>query len=512
MSLISTAREKFSFRAYVENRLLIPEYLRSMAGDKFILSKEHERVIRMIQDNQFTVFEAYRGFGKTMLVSYAFLLWRAEMWHESGIIFSANQELAYQKLDIIRNAIEIENPLLSYMCSKQYSSMTWNRGEIWLIDKMNPITKPDGTQAPRIMAKIYARSIEGTSRGLHVVNIVGDDIVVESNSSSYELKELTKKQFFAATVPIRMLNSKMIVVGTPQAGDDLLSELVDDKNPMWAKAIVPVYNGIGDPTCPELGHGKEWISQQRQLQGSLAFQQEYMLKPINDVTSIFKPEILELSKMTSLNFKFDHTRHPREIVIIGSDYVAVDDKRKAEKSDTDYFALVAVSFNMDTHKRRILNIFQERGVSFSQQLTMTRLWVAKFDANYLAIESHSFLQWAKQELESTLKSLPIFDTGSKSGKFDLYEGIPSMLYAWENGYYEVPYGDDYTVKMADVLYAQMRELSKAAHDDVADALFRAEKVCQQMTNTASYDKNFALYQRKSERRYENKNTYNIYQQ
>lgn len=483
-----------SFKMYVENRLFRP----MTNQEKYIITPYHLKCINTVQDHEFSVIEAYRGFGKSELISYSWVLWRAEMYNESAIIFSANEDLAYQKLDLIRNCIEIENPSLNYMCSKGISGMTWNRGEIWLINKNDPIYMPDGTQSYRIMAKLYARSIKGTSRGLHVKNIVGDDIVVEDNSSTYEMKEQTKKQFYAATIPIRVRNSRMVVIGTPQSDDDLLSDLAADTNKYWAKCIIPVTDNLGRPSCPELGHDAHWITQQRALQGELAFQQEYQLKVIDETSSIFKWEFLNKAKMLNEIMMYEHVKRVNEIVVLGTDYAVVDSKIKAEKNDTDYFAMVVLSYNTISRKRRVLNIYRERGIKFSSQLAMTRLWMSKYQCDYLAIETHGFLDTARQELEAELKDVPIFDTGSKAGKFDKYTGIPSMLYAWEKDFFEVPYADTMSQTMANILFGELNELGKSAHDDVADALFRAEKVCSGLSSTATYDKNFSLYPRHKE--------------
>ena len=66
------------------------------------------------------------------------------------------------------------------------SSMPWNKTEIWLLDRDNPMSRTgkDGKleQTYRVKAKIYALGIGGSFRGIHVHNIIADDIVVEENS------------------------------------------------------------------------------------------------------------------------------------------------------------------------------------------------------------------------------------------------------------------------------------------------------------------------------------------
>lgn len=94
-------------------------------------------------DNKFCVIKGYRGWGKSELISFCYTLWRAEMWNESAIILSANEDLAFQKLDMIRSSVEFDNDTLGYMSGKGMDGITWNRGEIWLIDRNTKIYGSD---------------------------------------------------------------------------------------------------------------------------------------------------------------------------------------------------------------------------------------------------------------------------------------------------------------------------------------------------------------------------------
>ena len=126
------------------------------------------------------------------------------MWNESAVILSANEELAIQKLDLIRTSIEFENPDLANLSGKGVAGITWNRGEIWLVDRNNSTINDVGEQVYRIKAKIYSKGIFANYRGLHVHNVVGDDIVVEENSQTHEQREITKRRFLAAAMGMRL--------------------------------------------------------------------------------------------------------------------------------------------------------------------------------------------------------------------------------------------------------------------------------------------------------------------
>jgi hypothetical protein len=419
------------------------------------------------------------------------------MWNESAVILSANEDLAMQKLDLIRTAIEFENPELAYLSGKGIGGIIWNRWEIWLVDRDNPIQNDVWEKVYRIKAKIYAKGIFANYRWLHVHNIVGDDIVVEDNSLTFEMRDATKRRFLAAAMGMRLNGrhkSHVVVVGTPQHPDDLLAELVDKKNVAWAKHIVPVYNDLGEPSCPEL-HDIVWIDQQRKIQGEAIFKQEYLLSPLTSESEVFRQESIDQAKDYGEVMCLEYEKKLHEKVIIGVDFSIIDDPRKAEKGDTDYFAIVAIAYNTQTGQRRFLNIFRERGIKKQVQLNYLIIWNDKYNADHIGTEKHAFLAWVWQDLPERV-ARKIVDTWVHKSKYDLFEGIPSMTYEWEKGLFTVPYGDDYSKAMANILFGELKDLSNANHDDVADATLRAEKIIKNNeTLEVSYDKEFRVYRR-----------------
>lgn len=65
--------------------------------------------------------------------------------------------------------------------------------------------------------------------------------------------------------------------------------------------------------------------------------------------------------------------------------------------------------------------------------------------------------------------------------------------------YSVPYADDYSKATANVLFGELRELASADHDDMADALLRAEKVIKNNeVGQISYEKDFSMYKKLAE--------------
>lgn len=482
-------RLKSDFQYYCEQQLHIP-----FEDTKFIITESHLRAINTVMDNPFSVAKAYRWWGKSKLLTFCFTMWRAEMWNESAVILSANEDLAFQKLDDIRSSCEFDNDKLGYMSGKGVDGITWNRWEIWLVDRSRYVTNENGQKSYKIKAKIYAKGIFSNFRWIHVHNIIGDDIVVEDNSQTPDQREQLKKRFFAAALGMRLSRNKthVIVIWTPQHPDDLLESLCEEKNDMWAKFVHPVLNPSGMPSTPEL-HDMQWIDEQKKLVWPVIFAQEYMLQPMTVWQDFFGEYLFEDAKDRTINMDLEYKKNPNEIIVLWTDFAVKDNKREAEQKDTDYFALAVISYNMKTGKRKIINLYRDRWVRKTEQLALVRIFDIKYDVDKIAMEWFVFLEWAKQDLAEDLWH-KIVDTSTFKGKKDLKDGIPSLQFEFEKKQYIVPYWDVYSQTMANIFFSELKNFQTTKHDDVADSVLRAERAIREIEgHTMTFDKNFALY-------------------
>ena len=89
----------------------------------------------------------------------------------------------------------------------------------------------------RIKSKIYALGIGGSFRGIHVHNIIGDDIVVEENSSTHDLRQWIFQKFLGAAGGLKLNGNrtKVILVGTPQHHEDILMTIARNDDKGWNK-------------------------------------------------------------------------------------------------------------------------------------------------------------------------------------------------------------------------------------------------------------------------------------
>lgn len=158
-----------------------------------------------------------RGHGKTWAFSITYPLWR--MWKDpgsQGLLFSNTEAQAAANLDMIKRIIE-NNPVLASL--RPAKPQKWGQLEI----------RADNQSGLRVLGQ------GASARGAHPDYIVEDDILDEKNCNTTELKDKTKNWHYSVVEPMLLGSSKLFVVGTPQAYDDLLMELKDNPQYKWVR-------------------------------------------------------------------------------------------------------------------------------------------------------------------------------------------------------------------------------------------------------------------------------------
>ena len=202
----------------------------------------------------------------------------------------------------------------------------------------------------------------------------------------------TKKLFYEKVVPMKNPGGAIILIGTPQAYDpddasltDLLCEWVYMKKK--TAYILPALNENDEPNCPEL-HSKEFLMEQKTTLSSEAWMKEYMLTPSSQEKSAVDDEVIAKCLNEQERYYPDYIPKPHELMILGTDYSIIDNKFEAEKKRSDYFSLVPICYEMLTNKRKIKNVFYERGLTFSDQLSKTKDFISRYGITVVAMELH----------------------------------------------------------------------------------------------------------------------------
>jgi len=478
MSWINALRLKTDFKYFCQFVWEDP-----ITGSKLKITKQHLDLVKTLMKWTKALVVAYRWFGKSTISTFLYPLWRATQHRQSVLIFSATEELAVDKLRLIKTALET-NPNLQRWNGKWYT--TWNDKEIWLVDREKKFIDATWKEQYPIVARIKAMWFNSSFRWVHPDIIIADDIVTEENTflsdkvtPDEDKIRAVKKVFKGKVVPLRNPGGSVILVGTPLYWDknniqwsDLLFEWYNKKD--VNKFYLPALTEDWNPSCPEL-HSYEFLMEQKEMQDEMTWLREYMLQPITTSSWYLSEEMLAWCK--DMNYTYQNSYQPSkdEVVLVWTDYAIIDDKKEAERKKTAYFALVAVAYNKKTQERKIINIFYDRWLWFTEQLELTVAWLRKYNAAWVCLETHWWMRYFMWELRKIIPShIRIINASNKKSKFDFFQWLPSLQYLFEKRLIKLAAMTLEDNKKSDFLIYEMLLLDNAKHVDVIDALLRVD--------------------------------------
>ena len=181
-------------------------------------------------------------------------------------LFSANKDLAMNRLEEIRQDLKT-HPELSRMLDEKRG----NRFEIRLNNG----------------AWIKATSVGSGIRGEHPAAIALDDVLDDQNDMSYDV---VQQWFRKKLTPMLSPGTSIYCVGTPMSMNDLYhTEMLENESWVsWRKGAITNYDewrNQEDTQAECLWPSErplEFLLEQRQAIGELAFAQEYLCKVVDD--------------------------------------------------------------------------------------------------------------------------------------------------------------------------------------------------------------------------------------
>lgn len=224
---------------------------------------------------------AFRGSGKTHFFA-GYFIWKAIFSHKDDyecMIVSFKEAQAMNVLKEIKNKIK-ENDLLKQFVPENRES-TWKSTEIVLKNGATFLCKP------------YNENV----RSWHPDDMLCDEV------GEYEDKTI----FWTAVLgAIQMKQGNVIGIGTKKSTIDLLSEL--EENGEWFYKEYPA-EVDGKVLWPQKYHlldqeiaNKTSLTKVRKEMGELAYQQEYLLKPISSANSLFPYELTAKALANEMKF------------------------------------------------------------------------------------------------------------------------------------------------------------------------------------------------------------------
>lgn len=492
---IQDTRLRYDFRYFTKRSWGDP-----LTGNEIIVTPSHLKLIEKLMLNKDTVVVVYRWRGKSTIITQKYSLWRATQHGKSVWIFSATEDLAIDKVRQIKSALESDASLNRYS-SKGIHTRTDK--EIWLTDKTQLRKDNLWNNIYPVISRIKAVGFDTRSRGLHFDIIICDDIIIEENSLTVDwapdVNKIAnvKKLFNEKVVPMKNPWWAIILIGTPQVwnanditNSDLLYERCNKKNKQTF--ILPALNEMDEPTCPEL-HTKEYLLEQKDSMSGKSWLKEYMLTPIVTGESTVSDENIAQCLNDRETYVNEYIPKPSEIVILGTDYSIIDNKFEAEKKQSAYFALSVIAYDRDTNTRNIKQLFYERWLSFSDQLSKTNKFIQEFRVSVVAMELHWGMRYFMSELQRLLPPhVSIIDATNHGSKFDSYMGLPSLQYLFQKQLINLPNREVSDKEKNGFLIHELKYMKTANHLDLLDSLLRADIVIRKYYYVWSIDEKFNI--------------------
>lgn len=449
---------------------------------KTFIGPHHEEWARQIVKHKKFCNLAYRGSGKTYMFSCILPIWTA--WNhpdERTVCFAPEERRGKEVLTDIKKALERSSKLRHLIPPLNVRGTKWTETGIRLTNGH----------------EIDVVGWDQATRGRHPVLIVVDDVLTDKAMRSEQQREYLIKYFFEAVSGMAIPRTRIAVIGTPLAADDLLAQLQD--NSEYVSDVFPAVRliaegqlGFGalrtpehplagyEPFWPEV-HSLEFFESIYRERGQLVFSQEYLCVPSSGLSSLYPTELLKNDDQLMMDVGFGHTRQWwHDNFGITSVFAGVDLAVSANIK-ADYFVVFVIGLD-DDQNHFVLDIIREHGLPFNEQIAIIDRINAQYRPEQVFAEQNGFQAVLTQEVKRTTDTkITGFQTGMN--KHSLYKGVPSMRVLHENKKYRIPYGDPVTKDLVDRWMLEMtgfsykggKVISVAKHDDVAMANYFAEQ-------------------------------------
>lgn len=186
-------------------------------------------------------------------------------------------------------------------------------------------------------------------------------------------------------------------------------------------------------TCPE---NIRCLNAKRKEIGPLLFDREILTRPRAAESSLF-PRDLMAPMLDETAELVPHYRKPlgaesRLVVVSGWDLAW------SEKVGGDYLVRVTALADRYTGRFRLLDIYRDRGLRFTQQKQQIVADHGRYADDLVVIEADAAQTIWTQQLEETT-SVPVLRHYAAGSKRDLHVGVPSLLIDFSNRRWDLPH-------------------------------------------------------------------------
>jgi len=403
------------------------------------IPKFHKEIYDIIlkESNDQVCIAAPRGFSKSTIVSFIYILWQA-LYKESKFILIISDTYTQAKylLDTIKRELE-DNVRLKAMFGDQTTDK-WSEGEIIL------------TNGAKITAKGVGMKVRGIKhREMRPDLIVMDDLENAELVESRDRRDKLLRWFMSEVKPALAIDGKIRYIGTVLHYDSLLNKILKDKN--WIRRkYQAIENGKSIWADRYSLKELEKIKQEYRNLGTLdSYFCEYMNDPISDENAQFKQKWFKYFQLSDINIK--------DFEIFTAVDLAISKDERA-----DYTVVITVGIN----KQNDLYILDIKRGRWNPYETMDQMFnvYEKWKPVRMGIETVAYqkamIYFMKDEMRKRNIFIPLKELKADTDK---ERRIKSLIPRYNIGtvYHQNIHTD---------LEEELLKFPKGEHDDIIDAL------------------------------------------
>lgn len=399
-------------------------------------------------DIEHLVIVAFRGSGKSTIVSMAYPLWAmiGVMQKKYIVIVSQTQQQAQQHLRNLRAEIESNELFRNDFGNLEEESNEWG---------ISALTMPQ--LGAKIIAVSREQGIRGLRSGPHRPDLVISDDVEDTNSvKTREGRNKTYDWFTSEIIPIGSQKTKFITIGNLLHEDSLLMRLKDGFAAGTHVGTFLEYpiDKDGKPMWPGMYPDMVAIDKQRKRIGNrVAWEREYRLKIISNDEQIITKGMITTYDMIPTRLRNEH-----------QEYAVGVDLAISERDTADYTAIVTLLIRGYGAQRKIYVLPRPINIrmKFPQTIDTILAIDGKLGSPTFYVESVAYQESAVQTLKG--HGLTVEGVKPRADKRSRLNMIADKI---ERGVLVFPETG------CELLISQLTGFGVEKHDDLVDALTMA---------------------------------------
>lgn len=431
------------------------------------IAEFQKNIFRITEDlaNKLAIIVAFRGSGKSTLVTLSYSLWAmlGTQQKKFVLVICQTQSQAKQHMMNLKRELESNHLLQSDLGPFQEEGGEWGSSSLVF---------------PQRNARITAVSTEQSIRGLRHNQhrpdlIICDDVEDLASVKTYESRQKTYNWFTGEVVPTGDRSTRIIVVGNLLHEDSLVMHLkrdIDEGQRDGIYKAYPLINEKGVVLWPGKYPTQAAVDEEKRKSGNeFAWQREYLLRIIPDEDQVIHPEWIQY-----------YNDIPARKSLYQGIFTGVD-LAISQRDTADYTAIVSTLFYKDGTGSSIYvlpNIINRR-MNFPETIKQIKeIYMANkaVHSSYLLVEEVGYQKAViDQLLHDSVNVTGVKVSGDKRSR------LMSIAMMIQNGRIKFPRHG------AEELVRQIVGFGAERHDDLVDAFtilaHHAIQFDQQPTNT-----------------------------